>query len=1489
MKKIISIVMILTVSAWLVGPGVAQAITADELQVQIDALMAQLATLQSQLADLTGEAPTIAGCTITSFDRNLSVGDTGTDVNCLQIVLNSSSDTQLASSGVGSSGNETSYFGPLTKGGVIKFQEKYASEVLASWGLTSGTGFVGSTTRAKLDTLLTAVAEEEEEEGEEEIPAEGILTVSLSADTPATNVLALGAVGMPLAIFNLSSGSDATLDSIKFTRSGVGASTDYSNVYIYEGTTRLKSGRTISSDSDTVEFTNIGLALPEGETTKLTVKVDVNTAGSGHINVLSIVSAGDISVTGATVEGTFPISSNYMTLGTVAVGTVTIANSGSVSKPTLGESGAKVAKLKITAGSSNDIEVVGMTLSQNGTISESDLGSFELRVGSTALATADSMTGDKVVLTLDAPYEIKKGQNKTFSLYADILGGKTTDTIRFYLDESSDIQITDKKYSQGSAITNSYGSSAAYCVGASSNTCPSAGSLQGGTITLVDNGPAAADVASNTTNVDLFKFNLSSARNVTFRDYSLIIQQTTWDTASAIGLGGGTTEVAGGAISAAGALTGFLTDNNDNANLAVNDVIEITASDTSIIYYVRLVSVGADTSSNASTGTVIKTVSSAGVPTYGATTTADAALNVSSGWVEVFDTHLINYVKNVKLVDLDTGGVLASSSTSNYALAFTDDFDMSAGQTRHLAVRVDLDTSLVAANAFKAGVDFTVASTIKDNDANEYISSSDIVAGNIFGKIMTVSSASLTVALASTPVSATKVKGTQDVDILGIALTAGAAGDVNMTSLIVRLFGDTDATFVNGEGNVNAGNLVTSVSLYDGSTKIAGPKALGTVGTIGSNDGYRKATFDNLAYNVSAGSSQKLTARVNLTNTISATRYLAADVTAASDVEAEDADGNSLTISGTGISRGSESDDTPVPYFTVLTTGTLSAKVEGSPDAAIIVAGSTDIVMAKYKFSALYEDFTIDKLEVVSDTDTSFTDDPTGETGNDNNIVRIGVKANGLTTWSNLSTAVAKFSGLDITVPANGNVYVEILTDLNTVAGGATSNEAPRLGINTFTTTNTFRAVGEGSSEVKTISNVTFTGEADVNAMVLRKTAPGVVKASGMGTNFINGQNVLYGFTVTADAAEAVSLKVLRFKLAYNRDSNSSGGLGSFKFYRGTTDLTSTTVSITSLEDASLANNVDLEATSTDGLPGTGDDSATAFDGYVVVKFDKTASYEEIISAGGQLTYQLRATASAVNNIADSVSIYIADDTANLGSTVAVDTNIVLGNAADTSNWTTAQADSGSYSVLLTKDSGGGAGSTHVQFTPPAGITLANFQTAITAATPVYSFRHYIPASAANWAQFELRFTDPDSSNGFVEITGVNLQNTTGGAAWATETLATSTPSGYGGQDEDGNSFFDWTLDTLTDIETQVNSEGVLAGPASNWLLDRIRIELWEASPTRTMYVDNTIIAGVTYAMEPVNFLWSDNSNTSHTTRTADWINGYLVNDLSTATHTLSY
>ena len=92
-----------------------------------------------------------------SFASNLGLGSSGIDVVALQQTLNSSPDTAVASSGPGSPGQETAYFGALTLDAVNRFQAKYRAEILTPNGLTAPTGLVGPSTRAQLELVSTPI------------------------------------------------------------------------------------------------------------------------------------------------------------------------------------------------------------------------------------------------------------------------------------------------------------------------------------------------------------------------------------------------------------------------------------------------------------------------------------------------------------------------------------------------------------------------------------------------------------------------------------------------------------------------------------------------------------------------------------------------------------------------------------------------------------------------------------------------------------------------------------------------------------------------------------------------------------------------------------------------------------------------------------------------------------------------------------------------------------------------------------------------------------------------------------------------------------------------------------------------------------------------------------------------------------------------------------------------------------------------------------
>ena len=132
--------------------------TVSELKAKMKEVLALLINLVAQLIDelknqltamIAGQqtGQTTATSTLTSLDVNLKYGDTGEAVRLLQIWL--AKDKAIYPEGL-----VTGTFGIATKSAVIRFQEKYASEILTPVGLTKGTGLVGPTTRAMLNFLL---------------------------------------------------------------------------------------------------------------------------------------------------------------------------------------------------------------------------------------------------------------------------------------------------------------------------------------------------------------------------------------------------------------------------------------------------------------------------------------------------------------------------------------------------------------------------------------------------------------------------------------------------------------------------------------------------------------------------------------------------------------------------------------------------------------------------------------------------------------------------------------------------------------------------------------------------------------------------------------------------------------------------------------------------------------------------------------------------------------------------------------------------------------------------------------------------------------------------------------------------------------------------------------------------------------------------------------------------------------------------------------
>jgi hypothetical protein len=210
--------------------------------------------------------------------------------------------------------------------------------------------------------------------------------------------------------------------------------------------------------------------------------------------------------------------------------------------------------------------------------------------------------------------------------------------------------------------------------------------------------------------------------------------------------------------------------------------------------------------------------------------------------------------------------------------------------------------------------------------------------------------------------------------------------------------------------------------------------------------------------------------------------------------------------------------------------------------------------------------------------------------------------------------------------------------------GEGLSGQSFTLGMqNTGNTVSTFEAIGQSSSTTDNfIDGDEVANQTTVNDFVVRKTKPTFAKASGLSTTLINGENRLYGFTVTADSAGSVSFGRLSFAVS----NSTSGTLAQAKFYRGSTLL-------------DQDDRVELYAGGLDistETPGT--TIATTVTDDVVVAF----LIEESVAAGSSQTYYLDMLVdSAGSNETVSTKLSIEDESAPVtGKTTATTPNTAL-------------------------------------------------------------------------------------------------------------------------------------------------------------------------------------------------------------------------------------
>jgi len=959
------------------------------------------------------------------------------------------------------------------------------------------------------------------------------LTASLASDTPAAQTLPKGANAVNFVKFNVSNGTGSalTVDTVTIRRVGAGSPSDFGNVYLYEGNTRLTTGRTVNSSSNEVTFNSLGLSMTSGQTRSLWVAATISASAlAGNVNAFQVthVLSGTANAVG------LPIQGNNMTIAGASVGSIGVDMSGSLTNPKVGQLQAKIGEFRLTASSVEDMDVKRVTLFQGGSLSRANLTNLKLKQSGSEVAAASSVDeDDRITFVFLNASLLEKGNSRTYEVWGDIgPGARVNETIDLFVEEDVDVWAIGRTYGQGVQVCRS-GSATAPC-SASDDYDGSAGdgsdssktTVEGGQVTLTFNGPASHDIATNSKDQEVFNFTITSQANVEVRNLRMRLAAT-----------------GDGLISAS--------TSANYTDFKVND-------------------------------------QATGVTVAGPK-------------------------------DVSTTG-----SDTSQDFVFTDTFTLNANTSRTFKVTLD-----VANNASLDGSTVTAsllpfqASDIRNLDNSTYVAVGDIVpSSTISGNAMTIRTPALTLSSASTPVSQTYIKGSQNVDLAGISLKAGDAADMRVTAITVQSRVESaTSTDTPSNGCDTAGaqpadevklitDILLSAKLMNGAAQVGDLESPSSppAGCTSNTGGL--LAFTNLNVLVPKGQTITLNLLGNLSSSIANLPDYIDFTVAASAVTAQDPEGNSVTATGSADSN----------TMTISDNGSMTYALapDDTESEAGLVIGGTTAVLAKYRFTAANEELKLTKVRMALPNGSATAVQSLwlydGAT-----LVAGPVAPNSL--------GASDFSGFNFVVPKDGSKTLTVKGMLNTVgSGGAASGLDLTVTIcdgvgsdcnSTGAEAGTYevRGTSAGSSTVDTSGN---SDDIAAREKRIRKTKPTLSLAALPTSTLSNGTQVLSRFTVTADSAQQVSMKTVTFELNLNIAAVSLVGSDSH------------------IREVGGASNISGTTTLSGTCGGTGTCTAKS-----------TFATEQSVTAGTSKTYELRLNVTGAASGA-SISTKLLGDSAQV-------------------------------------------------------------------------------------------------------------------------------------------------------------------------------------------------------------------------------------------------
>lgn len=416
-------------------PQIASAITIAEIQAQIAALTAQLNALLG---------PSVAGkCT---FTRDLTIGVTGDDVMCLQKYLNSAG-FQLAASGAGSPGAETSYFGSRTQAAVSKWQ--------AANGVSPTAGYFGPISRAKYDALVAATPPPPPPPTTTPpppVPTGSGLSVS-AATQPGDSLAPLSASRIKVTSFTVTAANDGdvVVNSVTVERQGPAADSSISSVVILdENGLQIGLSKTLNANHQAILNNKFTVAKGTSRTITVAINRPASASDGGSVARMAVVA---IDAGSAQVSGSLPIVGSSITMNsTLTIGSATLARGvndpGSAQTKEIGTNGYKFTAIRATAGSAEDLIIKWVSFNQSGSAAASDISNVKVNVNGTDYPATVSADGKYYTASFGDGIALKKGNQAEVYVTADIVNGSNR-TVDFDLYRYTDLYMVGQSFGYG--------------------------------------------------------------------------------------------------------------------------------------------------------------------------------------------------------------------------------------------------------------------------------------------------------------------------------------------------------------------------------------------------------------------------------------------------------------------------------------------------------------------------------------------------------------------------------------------------------------------------------------------------------------------------------------------------------------------------------------------------------------------------------------------------------------------------------------------------------------------------------------------------------------------------------------------------------------------------------------------------------------------------------------------------------------------------------